>query len=457
MRALASTPIVCFFLILLSPLVPVHAALPLTGVDAGTPTLAPLLKQVTPAVVNISVQSRSLLSQNPLMRDPFFRRFFDLPERAPVPPKQSAGSGVIVDAARGYVLTNHHVIESAEEIAVTLKDRRIFTAQLVGSDPGTDIAMLKIDADNLSDLEIGDSDDLEVGDFVIAIGNPFGLGQTVTSGIVSALGRSGLNIEGYEDFIQTDASINPGNSGGALVSLKGELIGINTAIIGPTGGNVGIGFAVPSNIAMAVMAQLVSYGEIRRGSLGITIQDLTPDLAEALGTEMSDGAVVSQVEPGSPAERSGIRAGDIIVAVNEHEISNAADLRTHIGLVPIGEEVRVVVLSEGKRKAIKARIGESKSESLAGGDALPQLAGAVFANIEPGSPLFGKVEGVLIAELEKGSSAWRYGLREDDVIVAINRVRVRSLRELHQVLVSVGRSVAFNILRGGAQIFIVIQ
>lgn len=457
MRALASAPIACFFLILLSTSVPAHAVLPLTGEDGGIPTLAPLLKQVTPAVVNISVQSRSALSENPLMRDPFFRRFFDLPERAPVPPKQSAGSGVIVDAARGYVLTNHHVIESADEIAVTLKDRRTFTAQLVGSDPGTDIALLKIDSDDLSDLEIGDSDDLEVGDFVIAIGNPFGLGQTVTSGIVSALGRSGLNIEGYEDFIQTDASINPGNSGGALVSLKGELIGINTAIIGPAGGNVGIGFAVPSNIAMAAMAQLVSYGEIRRGRLGIMIQDLTPDLAEALGTEMSDGAVVSQVEPGSPAERSGIRAGDVIVAVDDHEISNAADLRTYIGLVPIGEEVRLIVLSEGKRKAIKARIGESKSESLAGGDALPQLAGAVFTNIGPGTPLFGKVEGVLIEELEKGSSAWRYGLREDDVIVAVNRVRVRSLREFSQVLVSAGRSVAFNILRGGAQVFIVIR
>lgn len=254
--------------------------------DDGLPTLAPLLAEVTPAVVNISVESRQTDDLNPLFNDPFFRRFFDLQPmpQEPQPRRQmSAGSGVIFDAGAGYVLTNHHVVENGDRIVVTLKDRRQFDATLIGSDPGTDIALLKIEAEGLTALDMGDSDRLQVGDYVLAIGNPFGLGQTVTSGIVSALGRSGLNIEGFEGFIQTDASINPGNSGGALVTLDGRLIGINTAIIAPSGGNVGIGFAVPANMAAAVVAQLIEFGEVQRGTLGVMIQDFTPDLAEALG------------------------------------------------------------------------------------------------------------------------------------------------------------------------------
>ena len=243
------------------------AALPVAVGNASVPSLAPLLKQVTPAVVNISVLTKSAIEDNPLFRDPFFRRFFDVPEKRE--PQVSAGSGVIVDAAKGYVLTNNHVIKNAQQILVTLKDRRQLEAKLIGTDPGTDIALLKIDAKDLTAVAIGDSDALNVGDFVVAIGNPFGLGQTVTSGIVSALGRTGLNIEGYEDFIQTDASINPGNSGGALIDLNGNLIGINTAIIGPSGGNVGIGFAVPTNMAKQVMDQLVKNGEVRRGRVGL--------------------------------------------------------------------------------------------------------------------------------------------------------------------------------------------
>ena len=262
------------------------AALPLNP-DGTLPSLAPLLEQITPAVVNIAVQSTSPEQDSPLFQDPFFRRFFGLPGRPE--PHLSAGSGVIVDAAAGYVLTNHHVIRGAREVTVTLKDRRQLQAKVIGSDAGTDIALLQIKADNLKALAFGDSDSLRVGDYVLAIGNPFGLGQTVTSGIVSALGRTGMNVEGYEDFIQTDAAINPGNSGGALVNLRGELIGINSAIFGPGGGSVGIGFAVPSTMARAVMAQLIKYGEMRRGRFGATSQDLTPDSGRGAGVEHQRG------------------------------------------------------------------------------------------------------------------------------------------------------------------------
>src|SRR5574341_116839 len=279
---------VCLSLALLIP--SVNAAQPATDAR-GLPTLAPIVNEVTPAVVNISVITRSPLETNPLFADPFFRRFFNLPDR-PQRQEQAAGSGVIVDAARGYVITNHHVIRNAEKVLVTLKDRRQLKAKLVGTDPGTDIALLQIEAGGLSAIRIGDSDTLQVGDYVIAIGNPFGIGQTVTSGIVSALGRSGLSPEGFEDFIQTDASINPGNSGGALINLRGELVGINSAIIGPTGGNVGIGFAVPVNMVRAVMEQLLRFGEVRRGRLGVETQDLTPDLAESLGVNRTEGAEV---------------------------------------------------------------------------------------------------------------------------------------------------------------------
>jgi Do/DeqQ family serine protease len=336
---------------------PGSAAPALIAGEGGIPTLAPLLDRVTPAVVNIAVLSKAPEQQNPLMQDPFFRRFFNLPEQSPqAPPRMSAGSGVIVDGDRGYVLTNNHVIANATEIYITLKDRRRLKAQLVGADPETDVALLKVDSKDLADVPFGDSDKLKVGDFVVAIGNPFGLGQTVTSGIVSALDRSGLNIEGYEDFIQTDASINPGNSGGALISLKGELIGINTAIISPAGGNVGIGFAVPINMARSVMDQLIRYGEVRRGRLGVSIQDVTPDLAEAMGIERAAGAVITNVEQGSPADRAGLKAKDVIVAVNGRPIEGASDLRNQVGLIPVGERVEVGVMRNGRRLNVSAQV-----------------------------------------------------------------------------------------------------
>ncbi|PWC81524.1 peptidase [Azospirillum sp. TSH100] len=333
---------------------PAEAALPLGAVGGGT--IAPMLEQVTPAVVNISVLSQAPQAENPLLRDPFFRRFFNLPDQMPQSkPQVSAGSGVIVDARNGYVVTNNHVVENAQEIAVTLKDRRRLRAKLIGRDAATDIALLQIKAEGLTALTIGDSDRAKVGDFVVAIGNPFGLGQTVTSGIVSALGRSGLKIEGYEDFIQTDASINPGNSGGALVNFQGELIGINTAIIGPAGGSVGIGFAVPVSIVRSVMEQLREYGEVRRGRLGVAIQDLTPDLAESLSLKGDEGALIAKIERGSPADSGGLRSGDVVVAVDGRPIRSATDFRNRIGLLRVGTPVQLTVVREGGQKSVTVR------------------------------------------------------------------------------------------------------
>lgn len=330
---------------------------PIQTFDGGVPTLAPILERVTPAVVNISVVSRSPAADNPLLRDPFFRRFFNVPEGYSEERTQvSAGSGVIVDSARGYVLTNHHVVANGLEIYVTLKDRRRLKAELVGSDEATDIAVLRIQADDLTELPFGDSNNLKVGDFVVAIGNPFGLGQTVTSGIVSALGRTGLKMGGYEDFIQTDASINPGNSGGALVDLRGELIGINTAILSPGGGNIGIGFAVPSDMAHAVMEQLTRYGEVRRGRLGVTVQDVTPEMAEALGMARAEGALITRVESGSAADRAGIRTGDVVVTIDGHPVTNAADLRNRVGMLTTGERVDVDLVRKGRQLSVSASV-----------------------------------------------------------------------------------------------------
>ena len=335
------------------PAVLAGAPIPEVG-GAPMQTLAPVVSRITPGVVGISVKGR-VREDNPLFQDPMFRRFFNF--HGPIEREtQAAGSGVIVDAARGYVLTNAHVVENASSIEVTLKDNRRFNARLIGRDPETDIAVLQIPANNLTAVPMGDSDRLQVGDFVLAIGNPFGLGQTVTSGIVSALGRSGLGIEGYEDFIQTDASINPGNSGGPLVDLQGRIVGINTAIVAPSGANVGIGFAVPINMARQVMDQLVAYGEIRRGRIGVALQDLTPDLTEALGTRRTQGAVIARVEPGSPAERAGLRPNDLIVAINGAPMRSASELRNRVGLSRIGDEVELTIDRGGVERNVTVRI-----------------------------------------------------------------------------------------------------
>ena len=342
---------------------PAFAAAPIPEIGgAAVPSLAPMLARITPGVVGVSVRGR-VREENPLLQDPFFRRFFNLPQRQQQEERetQATGSGVIVDAAQGYVLTNGHVVENATRIEITTKENRRFTARLIGKDSDTDIALLQVPAQNLTAVPIGDSDRLQVGDFVLAIGNPFGLGQTVTSGIVSALGRSGLGIEGYEDFIQTDASINPGNSGGPLVNLQGQCVGINTAILSPGGGNIGIGFAVPINMARRVMDQILRYGEVKRGRIGVAIQDLTPDLADAMKTSHTTGAVIAKVESGSPAERAGLRNGDLVLALNGTAVNSGTQLRNLIGLARIGDEVTLTVDRRGSEYSIAVRIDPASS------------------------------------------------------------------------------------------------
>jgi serine protease Do len=323
------------------------------------PTLAPLVREVTPAVVNISVQG-TVREDNPLYRDPVFREFFDVPKQLERQ-FQATGSGVIVDDQRGYVLTANHVVAQISTAQITTKDGHRFSARLVGRDPATDIAVLQIQAaSNLKAIALGDSDKLEVGDFVIAVGNPFGLGQTVTSGLVSALGRTGLGKQGYEDFIQTDAPINPGNSGGGLINLKGELVGINTAIISPGGGNVGIGFAVPINMARRVMEQIVQTGRVQRGRIGISIQDLNPSNHSG----RNQGALIAEVSPGSPAAIVGMRKGDIVITVDGATIRSAAQLRNKIGLSRIGDRVHMTVERNGGLQTFVVEISPASESAM---------------------------------------------------------------------------------------------
>lgn len=433
------------------------AALPLADSQGERlPTLAPMLEKVTPAVVNIATSGHVRIKENPLFNDPFFRHFFDIPDRPRMRRTQSLGSGVVVDAVKGYIITNNHVIDKADEINVTLRDGRTFKAKLIGTDPDTDVAVIQIAADNLTAIPMADSNKLRVGDFAIAIGNPFGLGQTVTSGIVSALGRSGLGIEGFEDFIQTDASINPGNSGGALVNLRGELIGINTAILSQSGGNIGIGFAIPINMAHGIMQQLLAHGEVKRGRLGAQAQDLSPELAQAFGIAYRRGAVITQVVPDSAADKAGLKPGDIVIEINGKTVKDSDTLRNSVGLLRVGETVTLNILREGKAKTLRASVEEPVSEELSGEKLHAHLSGAKFANIEEGSRLYGRVEGVLIFELDQGSPAWRAGLRVGDVITSVNRKTVKRVEELRKAVNS-SKSLLLNIRRGNGALFLYLQ
>ncbi|UCG73163.1 MAG: Do family serine endopeptidase [Chromatiales bacterium] len=409
-------------------------ALPAKIGDTELPSLAPLVKEVSPAVVNIATQGTREAQNNPLMDDPFFRRFFGFPEQRRQRPVRSAGSGVIVDAVKGYIITNHHVVENADKIEVTLVDDRSFSAEVVGSDPGTDIAVLKVDdAKNLTAMDLGDSERIEVGDFVLAIGNPFGLQHTVTSGIISALGRRGISRDGYEDFIQTDASINPGNSGGALVNLDGELIGVNSAIFSNSGGNIGIGFAIPVNIARSIMLQLIQFGEVRRGLLGVSISDFNAETAEAIGADADiEGALVQEVVPGSAAETAGLQVGDVIVKVDGEDITSANDLRNTIGLRRSGESVAIEAMRDGKRKKFKAELQELASmQQMSAEDIHPGLAGAELSDYADEVERLGK-GAVRVDSVAAGSPAGMRGLEEGDLIISVNRVRVRSVQEMQE-------------------------
>jgi len=433
---------------------PAGAALP----NDQMPTLAPLIKKVSAAVVNISTSGKEEAQRHPFFDDPFFRRFFgDRPEGPRQRQTQSVGSGVIINAARGYIMTNSHVVAKAEEIIVTLTDRRKLKAHMIGHDPGTDVAILQVEPDGLTAIKMADSEHVEVGDFVIAIGNPFGLGQSVSSGIVSALGRTGLGIESYENFIQTDASINPGNSGGALVNLRGHLVGINTAIIAPGGGNIGIGFAIPINMARQIMDQLTEFGEVRRGRIGVQIQDLTPELAREFRVDHDGGALITQTMPESPAEIAGLTAGDVIISVNRKSVHSGADLRNYIGLLRVGARVDLVLVRDGEEMKLSLKVGEIKQARTEPDSKIPKLKGAAFGPIPQGSPFFGRVKGVYVVGVTKDSPAWKAGLREDDVITSINRKPVEGPSELVTIAAQSGGSLLLNIIRGDGSLFILIR
>jgi Do/DeqQ family serine protease len=428
------------------------AALP---ASSDMPSLAPMLEQVTPAVVNIATYT-TVQVRNPLMDDPFFRRFFNIPEdQRRYRRTQAAGSGVIVNARQGYIVTNNHVIDRADEITVTLSDGRALPAKLVGTDAQVDLAVLKVSADKLSQIAFADSARLRVGDYVVAIGNPFGLDQTVTSGIVSALGRSGLGIEGYEDFIQTDASINPGNSGGALVNLHGELIGINTAILAPAGGNVGIGFAIPSNMVAAIMAQLISHGEVQRGRTGIRVQAMNAELAKAFNVSFAEGVVVVEVDKDSAAGKAGVMPGDIIVKVNDRDIKRVSDFHSQSALLMVGDRVNMTMLRDGKQRQVRFELVAEDYEQITGERLDPRLAGVELQNFRSeNDPATGA--GVLVTDIGDDSAAWARGLRPGDIIVAVNRKAVKSIADMAETPPNPRKELLLRVYRAGEFGYIVI-
>jgi Do/DeqQ family serine protease len=421
-----------------------NAALPAAVDGEELPSLAPVLERVTPSVVNVYTQTRVRV-RSPLMDDPFFRRFFNVPDRARERVSQSLGSGVIVDASEGYVLTNNHVIEGADDISVTLSDGRSFDAEVIGTDPDTDLAMIRIPAEDLQALPFADSQALRVGDFVVAVGNPFGLGQTVTSGIVSALGRSAFRGLEFQNFIQTDASINPGNSGGALINLRGELVGINSAIFTPSGGNVGIGFAIPSAMSLHVMKQLAEHGEVRRGTLGIYVQDLTTDLAGAFGLEKGSGVLVAEIDRGSSAEEAGLDAGDVITHIADYNVGSAQDFHNYEGQFPVGEKVRLEYVRDGREKNASLRV--QQLDRLEGGDLDRRLQGSTFEDI-PLKMRNNRVRGVLLTDLQPDSRLARRGMRPGDVVTGANRSAVRDLDDFRDVVGTVNGTLYLEVLRG---------
>ncbi|MBU3893836.1 serine endoprotease DegQ [Serratia rubidaea] len=430
-----------------------NAALPLAAQGQQLPSLAPMLEKVLPAVVSVHIEGTQVQRQR-LPEE--FKYFFgpNFPtQKQSSRPFEGLGSGVIIDAAKGYILTNNHVIANADKIKVQLNDGREFDAKLLGRDEQTDIALLQITAKNLTAVKMADSDKLRVGDFAVAVGNPFGLGQTATSGIISALGRSGLNLEGLENFIQTDASINRGNSGGALVNLNGELIGINTAILAPGGGNIGIGFAIPSNMAQNLSQQLIEFGEVKRGLLGIKGSEMTADIAKAFNTDAQRGAFVSEVLPKSAAAKAGIKAGDILVSVDGKPIGSFAELRAKVGTTAPGKTIKIGLLRDGKQQEVSVTLDNSETASTSAETLSPALQGASLSN----GALPGGEKGVKIDNVGKGTPAAQMGLQKGDVIIGINRQRVESITTLRKVLAAKPPVIALNIVRGGETIYLLMR
>ncbi len=458
-RTAAAVAVICGLALISSP--SAYASAPFFGpssADGSVPSLAPMVKQVLPSVVNIQVKGKKNVDVPALQIPEEFRFMFpgmDNQTRKQQREFKALGSGVIVNAKEGLVVTNFHVVDGADEIKIETSDGRSFSAKKVGEDQHTDLALLKLkDFSNLTEMSIADSDELQVGDFAVAIGNPFGLGQTVTSGIVSALGRSGLNIENIENFIQTDAAINSGNSGGALVNLKGELIGINTAILGPNGGNIGIGFAIPSNMVKTVTAQLLKYGSVKRGMLGVTGTELNADLAQSFGYSQSSGAFVNEVMKGSAADKAGLKSGDIITSVNGRKVSSFAQLRAAVATNRPGSTIDIGVFRDGKALSLKVKLGDESSFEAEGdaddaGSLSPALEGASLANSD---------DGVKIVNVQQGSMAQRLGLKNGDVITGLNRPDVGNIAELKSLLNKTnGRISALRVVRGNSEIFITLR
>ncbi|MEZ9740240.1 Do family serine endopeptidase [Vibrio splendidus] len=426
------------------------AALPLSVGNEQLPSLAPMLEQVTPAVVSIAVEGKQVQRQ----QIPEQFQFFFGPEQTRERPFRGLGSGVIIDAKKGHIVTNYHVINGADDIKVKLHDGREYDAELIGGDQMSDIALLKLEtAKNLTQIKVADSDKLRVGDFSVAIGNPFGLGQTVTSGIVSALGRSGLNLENFENFIQTDAAINSGNSGGALVNLNGELIGINTAILGPNGGNVGIGFAIPSNMMKNLTEQILDFGEVKRGMLGVQGGEVTSELAEALGYESSKGAFVSQIVPDSAADKAGLKAGDVIVSINGKRIDTFSELRAKVATLGAGKQIELGVVRDGKNMTFDVTLGESTNSKTQAEKLHEGLAGAELTNTTDSD----STTGVKVSSVAQGSPAEVYQLLKDDIIIGVNRQPVKNLAEFKKILEKQPGVLALNIQRGDRTIYLVIR
>jgi serine protease Do/serine protease DegQ len=446
-------------LLLLVLFTPLQAALPVAIDGQQLPSLAPMLQRTTPAVVNIATRGKSRRRvELPLPRDPLFRHFFDAPSVERMLETTSLGSGVIVDAGNGLILTNFHVIKDAYQINVTLTDGRELSAEIIGRDADTDVAVIQVESENLSQIPMADSSKLRVGDFVVAIGNPFGLGQTVTSGIVSALGRSGLGIESIEDFIQTDASINLGNSGGALVNLRGELVGINTAIYGSGNqGNIGIGFAIPINMAQDIMRQLIDTGEVKRGRLGAQGQDLTAPLAQAFGIERSSGFIVTRIETGSPADKAGIRVGDVIVAANDKPIHSSRDMHNLVGLQRLGQTIVLVLFRKGAEVTLPVEIQPIEINKMGGGLIHPKLAGATIGEMREQHLQRGRVDYLEVMQVDKSSNAQESGFRVGDIIYSINKQLTRNFDEAFALVESNGKGMIMNIQRGNRELYILLK